>query len=208
MQALMQALILWAIDAVAVTSAHEGGTECSHLRGRGLHSAIHRASCVDLQQSLDAPMQRRRFFLTFVAFLLGGFMAPLQAQTPVFFSDGGTAINGYDTVAYFTEGQPVKGRREFSVMWKGVVWRFSNDTNRETFEADPWAYAPQYGGYCAYGVSLGYRDPTVPDAWQIVDGKLYLTRTRVVREIWEQDLGGHIVRANANWPGVLGPGTH
>jgi YHS domain-containing protein len=168
-----------------------------------LHGAIKGAICADLQQYLDDPMHRRQFFLTFVALLMAGLMAPAQAQTPVFFADGGTAINGYDTVAYFTQSKPVKGRREFSVMWKGVVWRFANDTNRQTFEADPWAYAPQYGGYCAYGVSMGYRDATVPDAWQIVDGKLYLTRTRMVQAIWKQDLGGHIIRANANWPGVL-----
>jgi YHS domain-containing protein len=148
-------------------------------------------------------MHRRRFFLSCVALLMSGMMAPLLAQTPVFFSDGGSAINGYDTVAYFKQKTPVKGRSDISVMWKGVVWRFANDANREAFEANPWAYAPQYGGYCAYGVSMGYRDVTVPDAWQIIDGKLYLIRTRLVREIWQRDVDGHIVRANANWPGVL-----
>lgn len=148
-------------------------------------------------------MHRRRFFLSFAALLMSGLIAPLMAQTPVFFSDGGSAINGYDTVAYFTQRAPVKGRRDISVMWKGVVWRFANDANREAFEADPWAYAPQYGGYCAYGVSMGYRDITVPDAWQIVDGKLYLIRTRLVQAIWKRDVNGYIIRANANWPGVL-----
>jgi hypothetical protein len=148
-------------------------------------------------------MYRRRFFLSCAALLMSGLIAPLWAQTPVFFSDGESAINGYDTVAYFTQRAPVKGRRDISVMWKGVVWRFANDANREAFEADPWAYAPQYGGYCAYGVSMGYRDITVPDAWQIVDGKLYLIRTRMVQEIWKRDVDGHIIRANANWPGVL-----
>jgi len=148
-------------------------------------------------------MLRRHLILSSFVLLLSGLPAPVRAETPMFFSDGGSAINGYDTVAYFTSGTPVKGNSDITSMWKGVIWRFSSQANREAFEASPWAYAPQYGGYCAYGVSLGYRDTTEPDAWQIVDGKLYLIRTLFVRSVWKLDIGRHIASANANWPGVL-----
>lgn len=121
----------------------------------------------------------------------------------MFYTGGNSAINGFDTVAYFTLGEPVEGRAENAVMWKGAIWKFASPDNREAFEADPRAYAPQYGGYCAYGVSRGYRDKTEPDAWHIVDGKLYLVRTPYVRALWMRDLTGHIAKANANWPGVL-----
>lgn len=144
-----------------------------------------------------------RLIITCFALLLAGFTAPLRADTPVFYSGGGSAINGYDTVAYFTLGEPVEGRADIAVMWKGAIWRFSSNAHREAFEADPWAFAPQYGGYCAYGVSLGYRDQTAPEAWQIVNGKLYLIRTRYIRTLWQGDMASYIARADANWPAVL-----
>jgi len=148
-------------------------------------------------------MSRRFVILACLALLLSGMTAPLRAQPSVFFAEGGSAINGYDTVAYFVVGKPVKGRTDIAVMWKGAVWHFSSQVNREKFEANPWAYAPQYGGYCAYGISLGYRDTTAPDVWHIVDGKLYLIHTYFVRTLWKLDVPGHIASANANWPGVL-----
>ena len=148
-------------------------------------------------------MRRRRLIFACFALLLNGLTAPLWAESSIFFSGGEGAINGYDTVAYFTTGKPVKGRADITVQWKGAVWRFSSQANREAFEANPWAFAPQYGGYCAYGASMGNRDSTEPDAWKIVRGKLYLTHTPVVRSIWVRDLDGHIARANTNWPAIL-----
>ena len=145
-----------------------------------------------------------RFFIVIIASaLIGALHTPARADAPMFFTGGGSAINGYDTVAYFTTGEPVEGRAEIAVMWKGAIWRFASEDNREVFESDPRAYAPQYGGYCAYGVAQGYREKTEPGAWRIVEGKLYLIRAPSVRAIWEQDMVGNIAKANANWPGVL-----
>jgi hypothetical protein len=141
--------------------------------------------------------------VTCFALLLGVFGAPLQADTSIFYSGGDGAINGYDPVAYFTAGEPVEGSADIAVMWKGVVWRFSSRAHREAFEADPWAFAPQYGGYCAYGVSIGYRNETRPEAWQIISGKLYLIHTLHVRTIWQRDVDRYIAQANANWPDIL-----
>ncbi|MEM9122316.1 MAG: YHS domain-containing (seleno)protein, partial [Pseudomonadota bacterium] len=107
-------------------------------------------------------------------------------------------------VAYFTEGKPVKGSDAFTTEYKGVTWRFSSAENLEKFTADPEAFRPQYGGYCAWAVgaknSLFKGDPNY---WKIVDGKLYLNFNEGVQETWEEDIPGFIVKADANWPSVL-----
>ena len=139
--------------------------------------------------------------LSALSWLVAG--AVVSADTPVYLSKDGAAINGYDPVAYFTESAPVRGRPENAVMWKGALWYFASARNREKFEANPRAYAPQYGGYCAYAVSQGFTDETDPNAWRIVDGKLYLTNSPVAQRLWARDIPGHVSRANANWPDVL-----
>ncbi|TMV07892.1 YHS domain protein [Ruegeria sediminis] len=126
-----------------------------------------------------------------------------HAETPVFYVNHGAAIGGYDTVSYFRSGGPIPGRPEYAVMWKGAVWQFASQDNRELFEANPRAYAPQFGGYCAYAVGRGYLATTDPEAWRIVDGKLYLTHSPDVARLWRQDIPGNIVLAEQNWPGVL-----
>lgn len=113
------------------------------------------------------------------------------------------AVSGYDTVAYFTAGKPVKGRSEFQTEWKGALWYFSSKENLDRFKASPEAYAPQFGGYCAWAVSQNYTASADPMAWRIVDGKLYLNYDKNVQATWEKDIPGHIASANRNWPGVL-----
>jgi hypothetical protein len=129
---------------------------------------------------------------------------PALAQTAPVYAENGIAIDGTDPVAYFTEGRPVAGRPEHALMWRGATWRFVSEENRAAFEADPEAHAPQYGGWCAWAVAEGYTASTMPDAWRIVDGKLYLNFSRGVQRRWERDIPGNIARADANWPGVLG----
>ena len=114
----------------------------------------------------------------------------------------GWAAEGYDVVAYFRDSKPVEGNSDFSHEWSGVKWRFSSAENRDLFAADPEKYAPQYGGYCAYAVSQGYTASVVPEAWSIVDDKLYLNYSKGVRSIWEKDIPGYIDGANKNWPGI------
>lgn len=113
------------------------------------------------------------------------------------------AVSGYDTVAYFTEGRPVEGSTEHEVEWNGAIWRFVSAENKALFEASPETYAPQYGGYCAWAVSEGDTASAEPDLWKIVDGKLYLNYSPRVQRRWEEDIPGHIVKADANWPAVL-----
>lgn len=129
--------------------------------------------------------------------------APAMAKDPVYQSYfGSVAINGYDPVAYF-EGGPVEGSADFTHEWNGATWRFASAENRDKFAADPEAFAPQYGGYCAWAVSQGYTASTDPEAWSVVDGKLYLNYSKSVRSTWEGDIPGNIAKGDANWPSVL-----
>lgn len=113
---------------------------------------------------------------------------------------GDLAVDGYDAVAYFTDGKPVEGKKEHSYEWKGATWRFASAAHRELFAAAPEKYAPQFGGYCAWAVSQGYTADADPESWKIVDGKLYLNYNKKVQAQWEQDIAGLIVKAESNWP--------
>ena len=115
---------------------------------------------------------------------------------------GGTALKGYDAVAYFTQSKPVKGSSQFSYEWMNAKWLFANAENRDKFAASPEQYVPQYGGYCAYAVSQGHTAPVDPEAWRVVDGKLYLNYSKGVQKKWEQDRAGYIQKADQNWPGL------
>jgi hypothetical protein len=114
------------------------------------------------------------------------------------------AGSGYDPVAYFTDGKPVEGKKEFSTQWMNVDWRFASAQNRDFFVANPEKYAPQYGGYCAWAVSQNKTALADPKVWKIVGGKLYLNYDQDIQKKWEADTPGHIERADHNWPSVLG----
>lgn len=128
---------------------------------------------------------------------------PAFAMKPKVFETDAGAIRGYDPVAYFAEKGPVKGSDAHTSVHNGATFKFASAENKATFDADPATYAPQYGGYCSYAVSKGYTATTDPDAWSIVDNKLYLNYSKSVRLIWKQDIPGNIQKADANWPGVL-----
>lgn len=114
------------------------------------------------------------------------------------------AVGGYDPVAYFSEGRPVKGDRQFTLKHLGAEWRFASAANRDAFAADPQKFAPQYGGYCAWAVSQGYTASGDPQHWRIVRGKLYLNYDAEVQKKWEADIPGFIAKADRQWPAVLG----
>ncbi|MEM8983815.1 MAG: YHS domain-containing (seleno)protein [Pseudomonadota bacterium] len=114
-----------------------------------------------------------------------------------------TALKGYDTVAYFTEGKPVKGDERFATTWNGAEWLFASQANLDAFTGDPEKYAPQYGGYCAWAVSQGSTASADPKIWAIVDDKLYVNYNRKIGKRWEADRANFIELADANWPTVL-----
>jgi len=117
--------------------------------------------------------------------------------------DSKLAIHGYDPVAYFESGKPAKGKPEFSHVWKNAKWVFSSAKNRDLFKANPTAYAPQFGGYCAYGVARGHVADGDPESWQIHKGKLYLNLNARVHEVWQKELDGNITAGDANWPKLV-----
>lgn len=121
---------------------------------------------------------------------------------PVNASSAGVAIEGYDAVAYFKAGKPVRGSSEFTATHDGATWHFASAANRAAFAANPQAFAPQFGGYCAWAVSQGYTAKIDPQAWKIVAGKLYLNYSKGVQRRWAQDVPGNIAKGDANWPGI------
>lgn len=122
-----------------------------------------------------------------------------RAQKPAVFSTEEGAIRGYDAVAYFTEGKEVKGGNGHTYEWRGATWKFASKAHLDSFVASPEKYAPQYGGYCAFGLSNGYKAPTSPDAWTIKNGKLYLNYNQAVRTEWLKAAVKRIEDADKNW---------
>src|SRR5688572_1599979 len=123
----------------------------------------------------------KKMIITAAIALVAGFSLSAQ-QSPVFVK-ADKAIRGFDPVAYFTEGKAVQGKEELTYTWINSNWYFSNRQNLNSFKTNPEKFAPQYGGYCAYGLSNGYKAPTSPDAWIIENGKLYLNYNIKVREL-------------------------
>ena len=116
-----------------------------------------------------------------------------------YFERDGVAIGGYDPVAYFTEQKPVKGSPEFQTVHRGSTFQFSSAAHRDAFAAEPDKYAPQYGGYCAYGVAKDALVKVEPDQFTIRDGKLYLNYDAGVQKKWLEDPAGYIKTANGRF---------
>jgi len=114
----------------------------------------------------------------------------------------GVAIQGHDPVAFFTMKKPVKGKASLSTKSGGAIYYFSSEEHKMAFEAEPAKYIPQFGGYCAYGVSKGDLVKIEVDAFQIVDGRLLLQYNKKVRETFNKDQKGFLKKADANWPSV------
>jgi YHS domain-containing protein len=140
-----------------------------------------------------------------IALLFASFMGSASAAEPINtlersglwgYEPSGVAVRGYDTVAYFTLGEPTEGKEAFETEWRGAIWRFASQEHLDLFVTNPDKYAPQYGGYCAYGVAIGNLVKIEPDLWDIIDGKLYLNYDEDLQEKWRVDIPGHIVKAN------------
>ena len=134
--------------------------------------------------------------LTFLLLSLSTFAQELSGKT---FSTKNGAINGYDVVAYFTDAKPVKGLKQYALKWNEATWYFASAEHQALFKASPQKYAPQFGGFCAYGLSRGYKVKIEPEAWDILDGKLYLNYDLDVQKTWRKDRPGYIKKANENW---------
>ncbi len=109
------------------------------------------------------------------------------------------AIQGYDPVSYFTESTPAIGNANYTATYKGGIYRFSSEDNRDLFKSNPIKYAPQFGGYCAFGVSMEKKFDTDPLAWKIVENKLYLNLNKKVQKKWLTDVSGYVSKADSSW---------
>ena len=131
-----------------------------------------------------------------LALAAGLFVSPLWAADVQYSTPG---LSGYDPVAYFTDAKPVRGSGYHTAVHEGVTYAFANAEHRSMFLANPQKYLPAYGGYCAYGVAVGKKFVVDPEAWRIVDGKLYLNLDKDIQQKWEKDIPWYIKKAEANW---------
>ncbi len=152
-------------------------------------------------------MSKSKVFKWLLFLVLGGavvFAAVLYYvgffSSSAYFSTDEGAIRGYDTVAYFTESKAVKGSKEFTTNWNNADWYFSSKENLVLFKQNPEKYAPQYGGYCAYALAHEHVANTDPEAWKIVDDRLFLNYNKGVQEKWSKDIPGFIKKADDYWP--------
>ncbi|MEX0366642.1 YHS domain-containing (seleno)protein [Ruegeria sp. HKCCD8929] len=126
----------------------------------------------------------------------------LAAGVEINASSTGLALQGYDPVAYFTEGEPTKGNWKITTLHNDAMYRFASEENKAAFEANPEAYLPEYGGYCAFGAAMGFKFDGDPNIWKIVDNKLYLNISPDIQQRWEGDIPGFIEKASANWEDI------
>jgi hypothetical protein len=139
------------------------------------------------------------FSISMLALLLS---AATYSQDIKYYNAGGAAINGYDPVAYFLQNKALAGTDSYSIDWSGSKWKFISQANLDSFKLAPEKYAPQYGGYCAYGCSENHKAPTDPNAFTIVGNKLYLNYSLKVKEFWLKDTSGKIKAADGYWPAL------
>jgi YHS domain-containing protein len=112
---------------------------------------------------------------------------------------GGLAVSGYDVVAYFDQKQAIKGSDAYTYQYKGATYRFMSEEHLAAFAKDPEQFLPQYGGFCAYGAAQGHKAPADPEAWTVIDGKLYLNYNKQVQKAFLKDTSGKLSQADANW---------
>ena len=113
------------------------------------------------------------------------------------FSD--RAIEGYDPVAYFTKNKAIAGNEAYAYVWNDATWYFSSSENMEMYKSNPTLFTPQFGGYCSYAVSTGFTAKIDPEAFEVIDGKLYLFNDQNFRTKWNEDREGNMKKDNDNW---------
>ena len=138
-----------------------------------------------------------------------GFLLAVLLGPPARSEEPKLSISGYDPVAYFTDGKAVPGKSEFEYLWHRLRWRFASGEHRDLFAKDPDRYTPQYDGYCALGVradavqaGAGHKDTVDPEAWAIIDGKLYFTHNQHWLQVWREGAEEHIKQADRDWEAV------
>lgn len=128
---------------------------------------------------------------------------PAETKFLVNVNAEGVAIDGYDPVGFFKQGRPVKGDAKYQAISRGAIYWFASAENKAEFERNPAKYTPQFGGYCAYAASIDKVSPINVQYWEIVDGRLLLQHNAKAWGLWHEDPARNLVRADANWPGLV-----
>ncbi|MBE1285731.1 MAG: YHS domain-containing protein [Rhodobacteraceae bacterium] len=147
-------------------------------------------------------MNKVKALISGVALSVALATSALAAGVDINASSTGLALQGYDPVAYFTAGEPTKGSYKITAVYNDATYRFASEENKAQFEANPEAYAPAYGGYCAFGTAMGFKFDGDPNHWKIVDDKLYLNLSQDIQARWEGDIPGFINSADTNWTDI------
>lgn len=142
---------------------------------------------------------KKQILILLIAVLSAASFAQTSKSAKHVNTENGLAIQGYDPVAYFENSKAVKGNKEITATFQEATYYFSTENNKTIFLKNPTQYIPQFGGYCAYGMSEGYEAPIKPEAFTIVDNKLYLNYNLKVKETWVKDQANRIQKANENW---------
>lgn len=129
--------------------------------------------------------------------------AQAQSKTLINLDKSGVAVQGYDVVAYFTDGGPAKGNSQFASSYGGGTYHFASAEHKAAFDKEPAKYAPQFGGYCAWAVSKNSLAKIDPDAFQIVGGRLLLQYDKGIRNKFSKDTVGNLAKADGNWAGLV-----
>ena len=146
-------------------------------------------------------MKMKSTYLAISLLTLIGMATSTNAADPVNVAgESGIALSGYDAVAFQTEKKPVHGDPSITAEHNGATYMFANKANQKAFSENPEKYAPQFGGFCAYGVAVGALFPVDISTWQVQDGKLYLNLNPAILEVFNKDLDGNITKAEKNWP--------
>jgi YHS domain-containing protein len=117
--------------------------------------------------------------------------------------EDGRAVQGHDVVAYWTDAKPVMGSERFQSRYRGATYLFASAEHKRAFDAEPAKYEPQFGGYCGYAASIDKLSPIDPAFWELIDGRLVLQHNQKAWNLWHEDLPGNLVKADANWPGLV-----
>lgn len=144
----------------------------------------------------------KRYLILLAISLCSTSLCVVNVYAEKFFERNHLALDGYDPVAYFTEHKPVKGSAQFRADFQGSTFQFVSAAHRDAFALNPAKFAPQYGGYCAYGMAKGYKATIDPAAFTIVSEKLYLNYSETIHSRWRLDIPGYVQKADANWPEV------
>ena len=144
---------------------------------------------------------KRRISIALLTFAAAA--SNLLAGQVVNVDENGVALQGYDPVAYFIDGQPVKGAQELATSYNGAIYYFASAEHKAKFEKEPGKYAPRFGGFCAFAVSRGATAPINVDAFQIIHGQLVLQKNQDILKRWQEDSEGNFQKAEANWPKIV-----